>query len=64
MKSSSHEQKVDENVVRAVTKPSSSPPSVQPAQEVSSPAFPVPSNQRLDIENHILVLLFSILGGK
>ena len=43
MKSSSHEQKVDENVVRAVSKLSSSSPSVQPAEEVRSLAILVPS---------------------
>ena len=43
VKSSSHEQKVDENVVRALTKLSSSSPSVQPAEEVRSLAILVPS---------------------
>ena len=59
VKSSSHEQKVDENVVRAVAKLSSSSPSVQPA-EVRSLAIPVPSNRLL---RTILVVLFIIFGG-
>ena len=60
VKSSSHEQKVDENVVSAVTKLSSFSPSVQPAEEVRSLAIPVPSNRLL---RTILVVLFISFGG-